>query len=205
MYLRWRTKCLLFLLHCDPTRSQAKQGWFRPAFGYCLAERWNWLLQGWSKLAPRSQRGCFTQEHTRCWVLADIPISTYSRCSHHFGRSAGYSQVLYAARSCREAQPCKVIRGCWAALLPILIFQSGIFGWHRAACPELTLNGKPETSQLPSGVASLLALASPGAVGTSPPRSSERKTENHSSSLLWLLTYFFSIFYNKCSLTGAFP
>lgn len=67
--------------------------------------------------------------------------------------------------------------------------------------PELTLAGNPETGHLPSGAAPLLVLASPRAVGTSPPWSRERKPENHSSSLLRLSTYFFSTFYNECSLT----
>jgi len=88
--------------------------------GSVQASIWNWPLRGWSEPAPHSQQGLFTQwEHLRCWVLADVPVGTYNRCSRG---SAGYSQVLCTVSSCREAQPCQAIRGCWAAMLPILVF-----------------------------------------------------------------------------------
>lgn len=59
--------------------------------------------------------------------------------------------------------------------------------------------GNPESGLMPSSAAPLLMLASPRAVGTSASRA-VRKTEEHSLSLLWLLTYFFSIFYMSISL-----
>lgn len=119
-YLRRRTKCLLLPAAPRSHRiaGQAGSGSSQLLAG-SPAERWNWPLQGWSERSPHSRRGHSAQsERTRCWAPADIPISTYRR----FGRSAGHSQVLYAARSCREAQPCQAIPGCGATLLPTLVF-----------------------------------------------------------------------------------
>lgn len=116
-----------------------------------------------------------------------------------FGRSTSYTQVLYAAKGCQEAQCSQAIQGCWAIMFPILGFCSGTFGSHQGARPDITLAGNSETGQPPQQCS---PTARAGFTSSSGDLSHPEQREKNRESLI---TTALSFNLNKCSLTWALP
>lgn len=133
-YLRWRTKCLLFLLHRDPTRSQAKQGQFRPAFGYSPAAlelaalRPKWvrtplparLLHAVGVHKVLGARRCPYQHlQPPLWQLHQLFTSPV--CSKKVLRSTALPSDLRLLSS-NSSHPCFLTQGIWVA--PDCVFRA---------------------------------------------------------------------------------